>query len=456
MLFPRQQVSHERILSYLRSNDNRPGIVVGPTGYGKSHIISSVAHEFDGPILVIQPSGELLKQNLGKLIEMGGSATVYSASMGIKEASVLTYATLKSIKHNAALFKSLGVKTVLVDECDHGYSPKAGSEFSKFIKELAPTKIVGYTATPFSLEASRNRFGDNIQQLKMINLLRPKIFKHFIDIVQIHEVIGAGRWTKLSYITHKFDTGELQYNTTGNEFTEKSIKKAMEVNGVNNNIYLRIKELLLDKSKNILVFVDSIENAEKFASLFDEAEVLSDKTKKKDRASIIENFKDLNHKTRVVFNFGILTTGFDFPALNHIFIGRPTNSLRLYYQIIGRVVRLFEGKEVAYVEDLCGNIERFGYIENLTIEDYPGYGWGVFNGETLITGTPLDAVVKKTKESLRVKPEDGMKFTFGKYKGQPVASVGRGYLEFQANWIDTLSDPAPSLRKLREYLRAIL
>jgi len=59
-----------------------------------------------------------------------------------------------------------------------------------------------------------------------------------------------------------------------------------------------------------------------------------------------------------------LTTGFDFPELDAIIMARPTNSLSLYYQIIGRGLRKAEGKENCLLIDLSGNVNKFGKIEN--------------------------------------------------------------------------------------------
>jgi len=457
MLLPRQKEAEKRILDYLYNKDERPGIVVGPTGFGKSYLISSVANKFDGPILVLQPSKELLEQNLEKLKLMGGKATVYSASLNTKQASKLTYATLGSIVKKVDLFKDLGVKTVLVDECDYKYSPAEGSQFRKFLNKLKPTKVVGYTATPFSLKASLDRYGQNISTLVMLNRMRPRIFKHFIDVVQIQEVIKDGRWSELVYVKHDFDDNTLEYNSTGANFTEQSIRKAVEANGVNNTIYMRVKELLKDPTKNILVFVDSIENGEKFNSLFKGVSgFIHGKTKKKERASILKSFKEDGGDIRVIFNHSVLTTGFDYPKLNHIITGRPTNSLRLYYQIVGRGVRIHEDKEACYIEDLCGNIDRFGYVEHLTIEDFAGYGWGVFNKDRLLTGVPLDAPVQTTKQSINKKEKDGPLMPYGKYKNTPMNKLSKSYLIYQAEWIDSLGSPAKSLMSVRSTIKKLV
>ena len=455
MLFPRQQVTVKKAINYLRNSDKRPGVIVAPTAYGKSHVIAGIAEEWGQPVLIIQPGSTLLEQNMGKYLEAGGVATIYSASKGVKEASRVTFATLGSIKDKAEIFKRLGVRTVIVDECDHGYSAKDGGMFKEFLRELKPSKVIGLTATPFNLVTSRDRMGDNVSKLVMLNKIRPAIFKHFIDVVQIQEVIADERWTPLVYITPDFDTGTLRYNTSGSDYTAASIKMAVEANGVNNNMYLRLKELLQDPTKNILVFVDSVENGRKFATLFDEGEVLCDETSAKDKEAMIKRFKDPKHKTRVIFNHSMLTTGFDFPALNHIMIGRPSNSLRLIYQIVGRVVRLFDGKLFGYVEDFCGNIQKFGYIEDITIEDNPKVGWAAFNGEDLLTGVRLDLPVKQTKSSLAESLEGSVKMTFGKYKGIPIKQLGRGYLEYLSKWIDGLDNISSNLQTLRREIRGL-
>jgi DNA repair protein RadD len=58
--------------------------------------------------------------------------------------------------------------------------------------------------------------------------------------------------------------------------------------------------------------------------------------------------------------------GFDFPALDTIVFARPTMSLRVWYQSVGRIIRPYEGKR-GWVIDLGGNVERFGEVENLQL-----------------------------------------------------------------------------------------
>ena len=126
-----------------------------------------------------------------------------------------------------------------------------------------------------------------------------------------------------------------------------------------------MKRLLHPKNgvtrKGILVFTKFVEESEALCRAIPSCAYLTGETSKKDRERIINDFK--RGKIKVLANVGILTTGFDYPALDTIVLARPTMSLALYYQMIGRIIRPYESKQ-GWVVDLCGNVERFGEVEN--------------------------------------------------------------------------------------------
>ena len=86
----------------------------------------------------------------------------------------------------------------------------------------------------------------------------------------------------------------------------------------------------------------------------------------------------------MVANASVLTTGFDYPELDTVVMARPTMSLAMYYQIVGREIRPHKDKQAWFI-DLCGNINRFGKVEDLRLIDENGRGkWAVFsNGKQL-------------------------------------------------------------------------
>ena len=92
----------------------------------------------------------------------------------------------------------------------------------------------------------------------------------------------------------------------------------------------------------------------------------------------------LRNGTPVVANVGVLTTGFDYPELDTVVMARPTMSLAMWYQIVGRAIRPHPSKECGWIVDLCGNIKRFGEVSDLRLFDSGNGKWAVFsNGRQL-------------------------------------------------------------------------
>lgn len=418
----------DECMGYLRGKYAKPVVVTCPTAFGKSLCISKVAQEFGEPCLVLQPNKELLFQNLEKLRIFGEDATVYSASAGIKELSELTYATLGSVVKLANKLREMGVRTVLVDEAHKGYSPDKGSQFTTFMNALAPKKVIGFTATPFRLKAYMEG-----AKLMMLHRTRPSYFKKVLFVVQVQEMLDNGYWTPIKYYQHNFDTSDLKYNTNGSEFTKESVEEAVSSQKINETM-LDMTHKLLEQGTHhgIMLFANSVQNAIKLKKkLGNKAVVVHAKTSKKERKKSVEDFKA--NKVPVMVNVGVFTTGFDYPELTHIIMGYPTNSLSLYYQIVGRITRIAEGKKKAFFIDLCGNVDRFGRVEDIEITSYPGEGWGVFSGDKLLTNKYLgsvDTTKDDIKERLVSQGKNVDKWPWGKFKGQALKDTPTWYIEF--------------------------
>jgi DNA repair protein RadD len=199
---------------------------------------------------------------------------------------------------------------------------------------------------------------------------------------------------------------------------------------------------LSEGSKSILVFVPTIQEAVTLSMRMPGSEAVSSLTPKKERDRIISGFK--NREIHVVINVGILTTGFDYPELDTIILARSTMSFALYYQMIGRGVRIHENKTKTVVIDLSENFERFGKVEDFTVDFVEGYGWGLFRGESLMSNYPIDAKHRPQKRNLvrtenpniakpvgnGVKVGDSL-LPVGKYKNESLRTVlekDKGYL----------------------------
>lgn len=412
-----QSESVAKGLELLNSSKSRRELLVLPTAAGKSIVIAEIAKQLDEPIVVLQPSKELLEQNYKKFIDVGGEATIYSASAGVKEISKITFATIGSIKKAVNELKSLKVKKIIIDEAHIGV--KSGSQLRAFLKDLGVINTLGLTATPYILASSMSG-----AELKMLTKVKGKLFTDIAYVHQVRTMVDDKFWTPLEYRIVEQDDTFLKVNSSGSDYTEDSMKSFYENNDLQTQVVDNVEYCLEEGSKSILVFVPSISEAELLSTKLEGSRYVSSLTPKKERDEIIEGFK--NGDIKVVINVGILTTGFDYPELETIILARSTMSFSLYYQMIGRGVRIHKDKAKTVVIDLSENYKRFGKVEDFTVEFIKGYGWGLFNGDFLISNYPIEAKNRPRKSNLEKKYNPNI----AKPVGVTVSGVGSSTLPF--------------------------
>ena len=136
---------------------------------------------------------------------------------------------------------------------------------------------------------------------------------------------------------------ELERLKNGQDISKNFIKKiSNDKNRINLIIEKTIEESKISKNK-IIVFASSVENAEIISNVLTIENInnglITSKTHYLERASRIEEFKIPGSNINILINYGVLTTGFDAPLANIAIIGRPTQSVSLYSQMVGRVTR---------------------------------------------------------------------------------------------------------------------
>ena len=433
--YPRQQESIDNMVDFVQSKTTRKGIYVYPTGFGKSIVIANVASKFpDKYFINTAPRKELIEQNYKKFLSYGYEASLCSASLNSREVGQITFATVGTLKQYIDFFKDKDV-VLLADECDEG--SKKDSDLHKFIKGIKKCKVIGTTATPLRLSGG---------EIKMMNRDKDCFYSSIEDVVQIKEVVNGGYWSKLHYVIGKVDVSQLELNSTGNDYTKDSIKQFSLINDIIGRCVKSVEYMQEKGKKSILIFVSSIDEAKQLEKRIPNCKAVHSKMKIPERDKVIDDFK--SGKLDVIAQVNILSVGFDHPPLDGIIFARPTNSVRIWYQGIGRGVRTFDGKEDCMVIDISGNYYKFGKIENITFENTVLMdGWAAFAGKHLLTNYPLDSYFTPTKASLlrdlqrsaaEKKRIANMKFTFGKYKGRTIAEVnredrGRSYIAWIAD-----------------------
>lgn len=426
-----QEIGKVDIGNFLFNSAHRKGLKVNPVGTGKSIDTAIVAELAETPVLCIQPNAELLEQNLEKARAFGFDPSVYSASLGSKAISRLTYATPMSIASRPEDFKEF--KTVVVDEAHLNMtnSMKNGKvndqgKLNQFLDYIKPDKIMGLTASP--IQTVTNGMGSEI---KMLNRSM-RSFWYKADLFHVTQIpdIREDYWADIKIDNIDNDTSLLKKKRFNSpEFDKDSIILQYESNNFENQILNEYERLMSQGIDNILTFVPSVEQAIKLQKQNKNFEVVHEKTSKKERKAIVEAFK--RGEISNLLNCMIFTAGFDHPELKATIMARETMSFQLYYQIYGRLVRnifrngILTKKQGTFV-DLTGSTDRFGGIDNITFEknDYTN-GWAMWNNDRLMTGHPIGSwdmphrskFIGNTVISVDEDIKDH-KLSFGKYKNE--------------------------------------
>lgn len=341
------------------------GLLICPTGSGKSLIIALIAGKLPGKTIIFQPSKEILRQNFEKYLSYGFRAAMYSASGGMKHIDRVTFATIGSVAKKHHLFHD--VENIIVDEA-HCVNPEDGMyhAFIKAIEKINPkVKVLGLTATPYRLSS-----GYEGAMLRFLNRTSPRIFNRVLYFIQNGLLFDQGFLAPLEYFHFDIINRKmLETNSSGTDFTDASLKAYYRMIDMP-KITTEYANRLLKKRRNLLVFCSLIEEARKVTAGIPGAEMVTGETEPAVRDRMLSMFKA--GRIPCIVNVGVLTTGFDFPGLEAVLIARSTMSLALYYQIIGRVMRPFTyadgSKKVGWVIDLGNNVKFFGKIETMKIE----------------------------------------------------------------------------------------
>lgn len=378
-LRPYQQDAVDASLAYLTDARlaGRNGIVVAPTGSGKSLLIARTATQLPGHCVIFQPSKEILEQNLAKFEHYGYRPAVMSASLGRVEIGKITLATIGTAVSHAYRFAD--VPFALVDEC-HLVNAKGGM-YRDFLDAMQAKRILGFTATPYRLASTLMG-----SELRFLTRTRPRVFSDVVHVTQIGDLFAQRYLCPLEYrdasvVTHR----DLKLNSTGADYTEESVRKAFAASGFVRRLVEEVQRELFFGRQSLVVFTASIDESLQLVRAVPGIAMVTADTPPAERAQTLHALKA--GYLRAVANVGILGLGFDYPELEAVLLGRPTASLAVYYQQVGRVIRPHPNKPTAHVIDMVGLTRQFGKVEDLTLRcgGKNGNSWIVCSGTRQLT-----------------------------------------------------------------------
>lgn len=352
----------------------KPEIIMAPTASGKSLIISELCHNLKEPVLILQPSKEILEQNFSKLSQYGvEDMKIFSASLGQKDIGQYTYATIGSIKNRVEAFKHF--RYALVDECDT--VGKSDGMYRQFFKKMPRLKVLGLTASPWRMQqrfyTDESGIAWYTAMLRVMTAIYPPFFKGFSFKINIGTLFDKKFLAPLEYSSpQNIDISAIPVNSTGADFREEQLEAFM----LSPDNVRKLAEAIIAEDEytpNNLIFCSSILHARSTAELLGkmgyDSEVVTGVDPKRDEK--VKAFRE--GRIKRLLNVDVLGIGFDFPGLYQVTLGRPTMSLRVLYQQVGRVMRLnpLDPHKFGKVVDVCNNIRRLGTIESIRITRNP-------------------------------------------------------------------------------------
>lgn len=395
-LRPYQQEASNAALSFFLDKEmNGNAIIVAATGCGKSIIIADIAYRLKSDVLVFCPTKEITQQNYAKMKSYGVECSMYSASVGEKIISKITFATIGSVKNYPELFSHF--KYVIVDEC-HYVNSKKGM-YKDFIKNLN-CKVLGLTATPYRLETNvdmdwkTRKFNSATSYLQMLTDYKKPIFSDIIYNIDAGTLLHKGFLSTLKYYNMPpkgWNEDSLFKNSTGSDYSDDSLKWMYKKVYFEKYLVSIVRRLLNPKDgikrNGILVFTRFVEEARTLANSVEGGAYISGDMTKSNRERILKEFEE--GKIKVLANAGVLIVGYDRPELDTVVLATPTLSLARYYQEIGRAIRLHPSKKSGWIVDLCGNFNRFGRVEELKLAKTEKGKWCVTTNGKQLTNISL-------------------------------------------------------------------
>ncbi|MDG1241445.1 MAG: DEAD/DEAH box helicase [Opitutae bacterium] len=351
-----QQEAVDSTLKYFRKRRN-PAVIVLPTGAGKSLVIAELANIAQGRVLVLAHVKELVEQNHLKYESYGMQAGIYSAGLNQKDSEQkVIFGSIQSVaKAGDTFFKNFTL--VVIDEC-HRVSLDSDSQYAQVIKQLKLNNpricILGLTATPYRLGLGWIYNYALHGEVKTKDL---RFFKHCIYELPLEYMIRNRYLTppvKVDIPVTSYDFSELREG--GNAYTMAQLEEALHQQ--RRLTPLIIKNIIditeSDHRQGVMVFSSTVKHAQEIMDHLPpgQARLVVGTTELGERDQIVNEFKQKRFKYLV--NVSVLTTGFDAAHVDVIAILRPTESISLYQQIIGRGLRLDTDKKDCLVLDYTG------------------------------------------------------------------------------------------------------
>lgn len=347
-------------------------MVVMATGLGKTYLAGFFGERFKR-ILFIAHREEILHQAKSSFsrIMADRSYGIFNGLLKEKDADCVfaSIYTLSMRKHRES-FDPKAFDLIVVDEFHHA----AAKSYQSVIEYFVPQFLLGITATPNRMD------GKDVYAICDGNVA-----------YQIHflEAIRRGWLSPFRYFGVYDDTDYSQIRWLGNHYDDEQLMAAQLKESLASRIYKAWEEYKLTRT---IAFCSSIRQADYLADYFHDqgAEVVSlhSGTVGMQRGEAIR--KLVGGCLDIIFTVDLFNEGVDIPSVDTLLFVRPTESLTVFTQQVGRGLRLFEQKSHCHIIDLIGNYRNADVKLQLFADNEDGDKKGKVASSTTVLPTGCD------------------------------------------------------------------
>lgn len=350
-----------------------PLLVTASVGSGKSLMIAEI-------LLWIEKSGyralcltlnsTLIQQNADAYKSQGGHCGIYAASINTKEFKPLVIfgspqSVCNAIRNQDEISKNR-FNIIIIDEAHNVHPHDSSTMYQRIINhygflaqaEQYSYRVVGLTGTPY-----RDK-GNSI-------VGHDQFFREEVCNIDAGWLISEGYLTKPEFgikSRDSYDFSNIRVNAMG-KFNGSELQDVIDANERLTGQIMRELIEVMKSRKGVFIFSSTIKHCYECSRSLPEGEwaIIIGNTTYDERKSIIERAR--NGNIRYLISVSCLNVGVDVPSYDVCAWLRPTESLVLYTQGIGRVLRLNPGKSNALILDYAGNLERHGDIDDPIINE---------------------------------------------------------------------------------------
>lgn len=334
-----------KLIADLRQSmrSNRRVLLHLPTGGGKTFIASTIAKGAAAKgkrVIFLVHRIELLEQASLTFTDEGIDHGVIVAGQPTPDAKIMVAMAPTLVRR---LGNIIAPDLVFVDEAHHA----AAGTWATILAAFPQAWVVGLTATPCRLDGKglRGQFNDMVMGPSVGDLMAGGFLAPYRAF--------APSTPNMSGV-----------HTRAGDFVVADMEDDLCRSTVVGDVVAHYQRLAT--GRRAIMFAASIRHSralvEAFAAAGVAAEHLDGNTPAAVRASTIADFAA--GRLSVLSNVGLFGEGFDVPAVEAVILARPTKSLSLHLQMIGRALRTAPGKTEAIVLDHAGNLQRLGFPDD--------------------------------------------------------------------------------------------